>query len=154
MALKVRPIKEGDIEQTVNLCRAVNDETPAYREKGFNESKTRDTITAFAQWRENLICYIVEKDESEIVGILGLIVMESPTHDYKYATDIGFFILRPYRGSRAALQMVRAAEALAKTLGASEINMGTSSGIAMEKTVHMYEKMGYKMASYGMVKEL
>lgn len=153
MALNVRTIKEADIESTVKLCRMLSDEAPAYRNKGFNEEKTRALITAFAEWRENLVCYVVD-NEGEIVGILGLVIMDSPTHDYKYATDVGFYIKREYRGSPAAVRMIRAAETLAKTLGASEINIGASSGINMEKTVYMYEKMGYTMASYGMVKEL
>lgn len=153
MGLKVRAIKMDDVESAVKLCRALSDESPAYNIYPFNETKTRLLMTAFAEWRENCICYVVDNGE-EVVGVLGLVVMDSPTHDYKYATDVGFYILPQYRGSPAAVRMIRGAEAMAKAMGASEISMGASSGIAMDKTVHMYEKMGYKMASYGMVKEL
>ena len=49
-------------------------------------------------------------------------------------------------------RLVYAFEEWAKEQGASELSLGVSTGVQTEVTVRMYERMGYKMAAYGLIK--
>lgn len=154
MALKVRPVAIGDVEQLVKLVRDMSNESEYYRARGFHEERTRRLVTGFCEWRENHLGYVTQKEDGELVGMIGLLIIDSLTHDFRFATDVGVFIRPEYRGNMASIRMIRAAETLAKMNDVHEIHLGISTGVHPEKTVHMYERLGYKLASYGMIKEL
>lgn len=155
MGLKVRPIWAYDLEEVVNLVKEMSDESERYTKQGFNRERTTLLVSCFCLRMDRFIAYVVERDDGELVGMIGLIVADSMTHNITYATDVGVFIRKEYRGTSAAVRMIKAAEQEAiEKYGVQEIHLGISTGVAPEKTVPIYERLGYKMSIYCMVKEL
>lgn len=156
MALNVRPLEDRDVEAVVGLSREMSDESPRYREDGFNERKTRSLVKSLVG---NLLspengCFVTEDtDTGELVGMIAGMIGESLTHDSRIASDIAVFIRPEHRGKTAAVRMIMRWEAWAWANGATKVQLGISTEIFSQKTVHIYERLGYKMAVYGMVKD-
>jgi len=154
LALNVRKIWAYDLEQVVNLVREMSDESEIYTRRGFNLERTTNLVSCFCLGFQGFIAYVTENEAGEVVGMIGLFVMDSLTHSVRTAQDVGVFLRPEYRGTSAAIRMIKAAEKEALEYGVDEIHLGISTGVMPEKTVHIYKKLGYKMASYGMIKEI
>lgn len=70
------------------------------------------------------------------------------------ARDAILYVLPKYRGSTAALKLVKTFETWAKNRGASRIYLSQSTNIEPEKTALLYEKLGYKQVGALTCKEV
>lgn len=153
MGLKVRRVWAYDLEEMVNLAETMSNESERFSKQGFNRERTKELLTYFCLRFENFIGYVAENEEGKLVGMVYLVVADSLTHNIRCATDIAVFVHPNYRGSNVFIRMIKSAETDAIKLGAQEINVGISSGITPEKTVHIFERLGYKMRVFTMVKD-
>jgi GNAT superfamily N-acetyltransferase len=155
LAHKIRPMNAYDVGEVVALAQAMSDESEKYRKQGFNRERTTQLATCLCLRLDRFIGYVAENDEGELVGMIALIVADSLTHDVRYATDIAVFVKPELRGTSAAIRLIKAAEQEAlEKYHVDEVHLGISTGIMPERTVHIYERLGYKMSSYGLVKEV
>lgn len=92
----------------------------------------------------------IKKDQ--IVGFIAGVVVEQFLSLDLFACDIGVFVLPEFRGGSCFVRLVKTFENWAKEKGAQEIQLGVSTGVHPEQTVRMYERLGYKMSSYGLIK--
>lgn len=136
------------MDRLLVLAALMVTESPRYSRHGFAVHKARDLITLLIQ-RGGLF---VAVKESEIVGFFAGLVSEQFLSHALCATDIGVFVVPEHRGGSAFVRLVRAFEEWAIRGGASEIQLGVSTQVATESTVRMYERLGYTMASFGLVK--
>lgn len=148
MALEIRPAREADCSRMVLLAAQMVKESPRYSRHGFAIDKARQLFQVLLQMGGLLAA---EKD-GEIVGFFAGIVSEHFLSHAKCATDVGVFVLPEHRGGTAFLRLVRAFEEWAREQGATEIQLGVSTQVETEQTVRMYERLGYTMASFGLVK--
>lgn len=74
--------------------------------------------------------------------------------DDLFVSDIAFYVSKKYRGTSAAIRLLTAASSWAKSMGATEISVGLSSGIDTEKTVCFFKKMGFYTKAVQMTKEI
>jgi GNAT superfamily N-acetyltransferase len=148
--LKVRPAQAKDIEQVNVMVAAMSNESPRYSRYPVNPSKVRNLVTYFCDGPEG--GGFVAEFNGEIVGMIAGMVVESRTHDYKFAADVGVYVTPEHRGSSAALRLIRMWEAWAFAQGADEVNLGISTDVNAEQTVHIYGRLGYKMSGRSMVK--
>ena len=95
--------------------------------------------------------FVAIKNEQIVGFIAGVVVEQFLSHD-TFACDIGVFVLPEFRGGSYFLRLVKTFENWAKEKGAQEIQLGVSTGVHPEQTVRMYERLGYKMSSYGLIK--
>lgn len=148
MGLEIRHATEDDINVIVFLVAMMAGESPRYSKHGFSPEKA-DALARFLVKQRSLF---VAESLGEIIGFFaGLVTEQYLSHD-KYATDIGVFVLPDHRGGSAFIRLVRAFENWAVEQGATELLMGVSTGIHPEKTVRMYERLGYTISTYGLIK--
>ena len=64
------------------------------------------------------------------------------------ANDLCLFVTKPKRGGTAAYRLIKAFEAWAIAHGAVVLRFGISTGVEADKTLKLYEKLGYKLEGY------
>jgi GNAT superfamily N-acetyltransferase len=94
----------------------------------------------------------VAVNRDEIIGFFAGIITEHYLSFDRCAQDIGVYVVPEHRGSTAFPRLIYAFEDWAKQHGVTDLVLGVSTGILQDQTVCMYERMGYKIASYGLVK--
>lgn len=151
MALKVRTIHLEDQEQLLAMARTMHGESPRYKGRSFSEEKARNIITMLTLRLGDSAGFLAET-RGQIVGMIGGAVVEDFFGHDKYATDFVLYVLPEHRGGWAAPRLIRAFEEWARDSGATEICLGVSTGIHMEETVCLYERLGYKISSVTLIK--
>jgi len=154
LALNIRKMVAFDLGQVVDLVEALTDESPVYRGKRFNRKRTTDFATHFCFGGANAFGYVAETEAEELVGFIAVHVGDSPTHDIRVAREVGLFVRQAYRGTSAAVRMIKAAEQEVLRYDADEFWLGVSTGIEPEKTTRLFEKLGFERASWGVMKEV
>lgn len=93
-------------------------------------------------------------ENNQIVGFISGIVHEYFFSNRKRVSDLGFFVLPEYRGSRVALKLVKLLEAWAIEKNANELHLGQTTGLEIDKTKKFYERLGFKTVGFNTVKHL
>lgn len=130
------------------LAARMVSESPRYSKHGFAVHKAVELINRLVE----LGGLFVATDGDTIVGFFAGVVSEHFLSHDKCASDIGIYVLPEYRGTTAFPRLIYAFETWAQEQGANELVLGVSTGVHPELTVRMYERMGYTMASYGLIK--
>lgn len=93
-------------------------------------------------------------ENNQIVGFISGIVHEYFFSNRKRVSDLGFFVLPEYRGSRVALKLVKLLESWAIEKKAEELHLGQTTGLDIDKTKRFYERLGFKTVGFNTVKHL
>jgi GNAT superfamily N-acetyltransferase len=101
----------------------------------------------------NTVFFIVIKN-NKILGFIFAIAHEYFFSNRKRVSDLGLYVLPEYRGSRAALMLIKALETWAKEIGADDLCLGQTTAVNMDKTRQFYERLGYKTVGFNTVKHL
>ncbi|MCC7304769.1 MAG: GNAT family N-acetyltransferase [Alphaproteobacteria bacterium] len=153
MGLKIRDIEKRDIETVVAMCRAMSDESPYYSRKTFSENKVRSLITQIVtSWVTPMLGLIAEDEDGQAVGMIGAAVQDAFMCNEKFSTDFGVYVVPEHRGSSIGPRLVKRYIdwALAQGVKPEDIHLGISTGVEMERTVCLYERLGFKIVSYNM----
>lgn len=147
---KIRNATALDLPAMADMGEAMHDESPQYRDRSFNRRKC--THLALMLIESHYGCALVAEDAGELIGMFMGVAQEQYFGDDLQTTDLLLYVKPEARGGRAMLKLVRAYEAWAESLGATDVILGVSTGVLAKQTVHIYEKLGYTMFSYGLVK--
>jgi GNAT superfamily N-acetyltransferase len=101
----------------------------------------------------NAIAFLAT-DNDKIVGFIAALSHEYFFSNRKRVSDLGFYVLPEYRGSRAALKLVKSLETWAKEIGADDLHLGQTTAVEIDKTRQFYERLGYKTVGFNTVKHL
>jgi GNAT superfamily N-acetyltransferase len=93
-------------------------------------------------------------DNDKIVGFMAAMVHEYFFSNRKRVSDLGLYVLPEYRGSRAALKLVKSLETWAKQTGADDLHLGQTTAVDIDKTRQFYERLGYKTVGFNTIKHL
>lgn len=148
MALDVRPAQADDVPAIVLLAYWMTSESPRFRRHGFSTVKARALVERLVE----LGGLFVAAEGKELIGFFAGVMNEHFLSEVKVAAEIGVYVLPSRRGTSAFPRLVRAFESWAKNNGAQEIAVGISTGVEPERTVCMYERLGYTIASQGLIK--
>jgi len=102
---------------------------------------------------DNTVFFIVIKN-NKIVGFILAVAHEYFFSNRKRVSDLGLYVLPEYRGSRAALMLIKALETWSKEIGVDDLHLGQTSAVNMDKTRQFYERLGYKTVGFNTVKHL
>jgi GNAT superfamily N-acetyltransferase len=101
----------------------------------------------------NVIMFIAIEN-NRIVGFISGLAHEYFFSNRKRVSDLGLYVLPEYRGSRAALKLVKSLETWSKEMGVDDLHLGQTSAVNMDKTRQFYERLGYKTVGFNTVKHL
>ena len=148
--VSIRLPKTDELDRLVEISRLMSEESPNYRDEIFDVEKATRVVKHIIDTG----CGVVADEYGTIIGMMGGFLVSAPMHEYNFITDMGIYILPSHRGGSTALRLIKAFEDIATEKGTKKIFLGISTGIEAERTVKLYEKLGYKMFSYCMVKNV
>lgn len=150
MALKIRHPDEHDKGALLFMAKAMHIESPRFRGRDFNLDKMNGVVD-FLLGDINSGIFVVEED-GVVTGMIAGIVCEHFFGKDKYVSDLAVYVQPEKRGGSAALRLIRAFEEWSFKHGACEVLLGVSTGIEMERTVALYQRLGYTLTACALIK--
>jgi GNAT superfamily N-acetyltransferase len=137
----IRPVRYEDIDEIIEMGARMHAES-AYDFLPFDRDKVRHLITTYAENPESR-CVLVAEEKDILVGMFGGYLTNYFFCNETLACDITLFVAQEYRGSSAAVRLIRAFRDWAAARGAREICLGVSTDVNRERTGKFYERMGF-----------
>ena len=148
----IQKITQEHLEEVYELGKQMHEES-VYANKTWNEDKVRKLGSVLAAYPDVFFGRVAIVD-NRIVGVLVGHQVEYFFGDDKKAEDLIFYVLPEYRGSSAAIRLLKEFESWAKEKGLKEIFISQSTGVAVEKTQSLFNKLGYTTVGYNTAKEI
>lgn len=158
LVVSVRPATLADMPVMLAMGAALHAESPRYQNLRYSPEKVEalgrraleDTLVTPAAGG----LFVAEKN-ARIIGMVFGFVTEFFFSTDKVASDHTLYVVPEERGkSPVAGLLIRALEKWAAEQGAVDIVPGTSTQIAPEATVKLYERLGYERYGYVMRKRI
>ena len=156
--MQIRRATLQDLPQMIEMGRALHAESPRYQGMGFSPRKLAE---CYEQLKGTLLtpagCAFVADAGGYIAGMTVGIIASRWFSEERYLTDLTMYVRPEVRsslaGGRAFRGLVLALEGWAKEHDIAGPVLGVSTEIHAEQTVRAYERMGYRLAGYTMVKD-
>lgn len=146
----VRLANPDDATRVVDLMRKFHKDSP-YRAIRFEPGKSKDFILGVVKGNiRNHVCLVGLSDDKVIGFIVGA-VGETPFSSVKIASELGWFVEREHRGTKASYLLFKAYEDWAYRVGASVIQSAYLPEIT-EGLDEFYKKQGYRPVEQSFIK--
>lgn len=144
--MKVREMSQGDVYRALSLAAAMHQES-WFRHFDFDVNK------ALSIWdrkvaQPNRWCLFVAEDQDKLVGVFAGCAFEHFFGTDLVASDLILYVDPEHRGSSAAPRLIKAYEQWARGVGVKEIQLGVSTGVQPERTLRLFEKLGFGDTAY------
>lgn len=143
-------MQDYDIVTAISMSKAMQQESPRYRRYSFNQAKARQLMEYFVHGPDGG-AFIAEED-GHIIGMAGAITTSPLWSDDKYAVDVGVYVYPNRRGSRAGIMLIAALEKWMDAQGVKDKVLGVSTEVERERTVSLYEHLGFTLSSCSLIK--
>mgnify|MGYP001163923650 FL=1 len=150
--MKVRYAKKSDIKIGVTLGAVMWAES-SFISSDFSKEKLYKWADALIDDENGFVAVAVDDNDILFGMYLGCIEQHFFGNDI-YARDYLWFVEPTKRGGMAAVKLVKKFEEWAKERGATELRPGISTGIYMDKTKGLYERLGYEHVGYLFKKQI
>lgn len=138
----IRKLEPSDIAEVMQLAKAMHVESPFYNRYPFSEEKVRRLYQVFLE-NPDWLCVVAELDE-KIIGFLAVTIVPTFFGDARFVEDISFYVDPKYRGTSAALRLVRAVEAWAIANNVAAIRVGITTGTNPGPAGNFFLRLGYE----------
>lgn len=119
----IRPAETRDISRIVALSKEMHKEG-LYKDIPFNSEKFIGTVS---RCMRDGFAWVGEKDGLVVCGMLATVGEYFFSHA-KLTNDLGLFVSKDHRKSRLALLLLKEYVSWGKSMGVSEITMGSTNG--------------------------
>lgn len=138
----IRAATPNDLNALLELGCAMHAES-AYHYLPFDQEKVRALLLSCMK---GFGCVFVAERDGEIIGGFFGIITEHYFCDVKMACDLALFVRPDRRGALAAVQLIEAYIdfALKQGVDPRNIQIGISTGVDIDRTAKLYERMGFE----------
>lgn len=147
----VREIVADDTATVIALARAMQAEAPQYRDFSFEEEKVLEWISLCVT-SDDWLGLLAVDEEAGAVGMLAVGCVPMLFSSQRTVDDIVLYVHPAWRGTTAAVRMVRHMEAWAKARGGVAIRIGITTGTNNEAAARFLERFGYERTGLLMTK--
>jgi GNAT superfamily N-acetyltransferase len=133
-------LTKKDANDLITLGREMHSES-SFSKLQFNPRRVLETFNHYLD-DDNKAAFIARKGETP-VGFYAGYVTKYYFSDETVASDIGWFVRKPFRGTRVGLRLLDVFEEWAEKKGASETRIGFSTNINPEAFDRLMKKRGY-----------
>ena len=144
--MNIRPIERNDIDRCIQIGRDMHEES-RYSSLEYKPTKILQLIEATFSMPESY-CLFVAEQEGEIIGLLVGFCVEYWFGTDKQTSDLAIYVAPEKRGTTTAPRLIRAYEKWASNLGVNEITVSTSTGVETERTIGLFQRLGYQPTAY------
>jgi GNAT superfamily N-acetyltransferase len=138
----IRNLEPGDIAGVMQLAKAMHLESPFYNKYPFSEEKVERLYQVFLK-DPDWLCVVAES-EGKVIGFLAVTIVPTFFGDARFVEDISFYVDPKYRGTSAALRLVRAVEAWGVAKNVAAIRVGITTGTNPEPAGNFFLRLGYE----------
>lgn len=131
-----------DLPGLLSLGARMHAESPHFSRIAFSEEKLRETLMAVMGAPHGFL-WITERD-GKIAGVMVAIALQHWCSTDLVASELALFVEREHRGSMIAPRLIKRYLSWADGLGCKQITAGVSTGVNVEKTTALYERLGFK----------
>jgi GNAT superfamily N-acetyltransferase len=150
----VRRAEAGDLSALLALGREMRSES-AIPFPEIDEEAARDMLALLGGLYFVAVAELVSNNGSkEIIGLLtAQPMMLVFSREWFVQHDI-LYVRPRWRGSRAAILLIRALERWADEVGSKRVVLGVHTGLVTERTGRFYERLGYQHMGGNYMKEV
>lgn len=141
----IRPGKLEDIDTLIDLGRIMHAESPRWSRLTYNEDRVRKTLTTLIDSPDGLVL-VAERSGLMVGGIIACMSLDWMSDD-RTAQELALFMLPEYRSSITPCRLISGLMAWAKIKGAAWVEAGVSTGVHVERTTELYERLGFERCS-------
>lgn len=135
---------ESHVPELVRLVRAMHAESGRF-ELPFSEGRARATFAAAVADEQGAYCVLLARtSEGEPAGFLFGTVTRPWFSEALIAHDHAFFVLPSWRGSSAALKLLRVFRRWAVKRDVAVLNISQRAGVEMERFDRFMERQGFR----------
>ena len=138
-------------DQVWVLAQEMWQESVSHNDMQLDREKLMQQLRA-SQQNPNVYFKLAIRGGEVLGGFFGLISKVYFSEELA-ARDMAWFVKKSSRGSYAAVMLVHDWERWGKGRGVSKFFLGQSTGVNVEVTRRLYEKMGYRVVGFNTVKE-
>ncbi|WP_180138985.1 GNAT family N-acetyltransferase [Acinetobacter sp. YH12043] len=148
----VRPATLEDLDTLVYWGKRLTDESPRFKKQGFDEKRARN-VFAYLIDKHGSIMIVMDEYQNPVGTLIGALDTDWRTGQ-KLAYEQGLYVLPEYRKSGAASDLIETFKVWADMNKADRIQVGTITGIYAERTVKLYESLGFELVGYVLEMEI
>lgn len=148
----IRPATELDLLRLDQLAEAYSKEAKHHGAFPYNHGCAMKNV-AVSMLSDSTFLYVLVS-KGTVVGFLWATLSTMPWSEAKIVFDNILYISPENRGGYPVISLIRTYERWAKSNGAVSAMLSTASGIDTERTIALYEKLGYKHVGSQFMKEL
>jgi GNAT superfamily N-acetyltransferase len=135
----IEPYRENLFPEFIALAREMHGESEE-RDGNFNPEKLRSLVCM-----KDVFCAMSRNADGEYIGFfIGSLNSNFWGNDVT-ADDMAIFVKPSCRGSSAGVRLIQAFEKWAIENGAKRIYLAQATGVAVDKTTRLFEKLGYQI---------
>lgn len=131
-----------DLPALIALGERMHAESPHFSRIAFSAVKLRETLMAVMGSPDGFL-WVVEKD-GVIAGVMVAIALQHWCSTDVVATELVLFVEREHRGSLIGARLIKKYRTWAALKGCKQVTAGVSTGVDVEKTTALYERLGFK----------
>ena len=136
----------------MRLARKMHEEATALRSLPFDEAKLtklfNTSISAPAA-----VYFVLSLQAGVAFGLLLGLLYQPYYSSALVAGDLAVYVEPEHRGGSTVVRLIKDFEKWGQSHGAARITLGQSTGVFMERTTQLYERLGYKTVGQNTVKE-
>ncbi|HCQ9940301.1 TPA: GNAT family N-acetyltransferase [Acinetobacter baumannii] len=144
--MQVRAANLNDLDTLVDFGKRLTKESPIFSKQGFDEQSASDLFEYLIK-KHNSIFLALDEYQNPVGTVIGVIETDWRT-GHKLAFEQGVYVLPEYRKSSIAKLLVNTFIGWAQLKNADRIQIGTMTGIHADKTVKLYESLGFNLIGY------
>ena len=142
----VRTATIQDLDTLVDFGKRLTKESPNFSKQGFDEEQATRYFTHLILNQESIFL-VCDEYQNTVGALIGAIDICWRTN-HRLAYENGVYVLPEYRSSGAASHLINWFIDWSKINNADRIQLGTMSGIHAEKTIQLYEKLGFELIGH------
>lgn len=144
--MQVRAATLSDLDTLVDFGKRLTKESPIFSKQGFDELSASDLFEYLIK-KHGSIFLALDEYQNPVGAVIGVIETDWRTGQ-KLAFEQGVYVLPEYRKSNIAKLLVNTLIGWAQLKNADRIQIGTMTGIHADKTVKLYESLGFNLVGY------
>jgi GNAT superfamily N-acetyltransferase len=142
--MRVREAQASDVERVVQLCAEHAYPELPWKHVRFDSDALVETLRHIVGSPTGT-CILLEEDDGDVVGFALVFLNRYFFSHERYAADLTFYVRPDCRRGWPGVRLIRAMIAYAKSQNVQELLLTVTSGVKVERTVRLIERMGGKV---------
>lgn len=147
--MRVREAQANDVDRVVKLCAEHAYPELLWKHVRFQPDALTETLRLMIGSPTGT-CLLLEEEGGELVGFALVFVNRYFFSHDRYASDLTFYVRPDRRRGWPGVRLIRAIIAFAKSQNVRELLLTVNSGVKVERTVQLIERLGGRVLGRSM----